>query len=391
MFYFVIFHSSVSAGKDLDKKTLTTFLYGCVLYIIFHALLSTSDRPFFKTVQSYFWVIMAIDIVCMLYIYIKLIKPNPGDGSFVTGLKDKVVGLLDNFVDMSMYNNNDIVLSEYPINMHPSQHANEATYPQYSHSVKHGPGILKKAVSIDESMNEIREIEPVTQIPDQQIQTSHPETDQGETDEINNQLAQLTDSMMQFNSDNRHANSHSTGDRTRDLLSERAMSNLMQPKPKEVPAALQSTSVDAIRKRANSTLAAETVKTMNTKSVLENRAELSNDQLRTLSLNYNPDELVSDVLKRPKFEKGAEPNGTASSRLTKETLQPESAIPLTLNSKPNPGGREFGVTPVALQWACNPVQTVWNTNKKQDDAASVASSDVGSMLDFDMSEFAQSI
>lgn len=353
MFYFVIFHSSVSAGKDLDKKTLTTFLYGCVLYIIFHALLSTSDRPFFKTVQSYFWVIMSIDIICMLYIYIKLIKPSPSDGTFVTGLKDKVVGLLDNFVDMSMYNNNDIVLSEYPITMHPAQHANEPTYHQYSHSVKHGPGILKKAVSIDESMNEIREIEPVTQISDQQIQTSHPETDQGETDEINNQLAQLTDSMMQFN------NQNSTGDRTRDLLSERAMSNLMQPKPKEVPAALQSTSVDAIRKRANSTLAAETVKTMNTKSVLENRSELSNDQLRTLSLNYNPDELVSDVLKRPKFEKGAEPNGTASSRLTKETLQPESAI--------------------------------WIPNKKQDDAASVASSDVGSMLDFDMSEFAQSI
>ena len=296
MFYFVIFHSSVSAGKDLDKKTLTTFLYGCVLYIIFHALLSTSERPFFKTVQSYFWVIMAIDIVCMLYIYVKLIKPVPEAGaSFVTGLKDKVTGLLDNFVDMSMYTN-DIELSEYPINIHPGQIANKATYPQYSHSVKHGPGILKKAVSIDESMNEIREIEPVNQITEQEIQFPQPDSDQGETDEINNQLAQLTDSMMSFN------NQNSTGDRTRDLLSERAMSNLMQPKPKEVPAALQSTSVDAIRKRANSTLAAETVKTMNTKSVLENRTELSNDQLRSLTLNYNPDELVSDVLKRPKFE-----------------------------------------------------------------------------------------
>ena len=150
-----------------------------------------------------------------------------------------------------------------------------------------------------------------------------------------------------------------TGDKARDLLSERAMTNIMQPKPKEVPAALQSTSVDAIRKRANSTLGSETVKTMNTKSVLDNRTDLTNAQLTAISLNYNPDELVSDVLKRPKFEKGSEPNGTASSRLTKETLQPASAI--------------------------------WNANKKQDDGASVASSDVGSMLDFDMSEFAQSI
>lgn len=359
MFYFVIFHSSVSAGKDLDKKTLTTFLYGCVLYIIFHALLSTSERAFFKTVQTYFWVIMAIDIVCMLYIYVKLIKPTPGSGaSFITGLKDKVTGLLDNFVDMSMYTN-DIELSEYPINMHPSNmHPGQITSPQhqYSQSVKFDtrtPGILKKAVSIDESMNEIREIESVNQLISQQIQL--PNSDQGETDEINDQLAQLTDSMMTFN------NQNSTGDRTRDLLAERGVlySNLIQPKPKDVPAALQSTSVNAIRKRANSTLAAETVKTMDTKSVLENRAELSNDQLRTLTLNYNPDELVNDVLKRPKFEKGNEPNGVASSRLTKETLQPDSAI--------------------------------WNANKKQDDSASVASSDVGSMLDFDMSEFAQSI
>jgi hypothetical protein len=64
------------------------------------------------------------------------------------------------------------------------------------------------------------------------------------------------------------------------------------------------------------------------------------------------------MLKRPKFEKGTEPNGVASSRLTKETLLPSSAT-----------------------WI----------NKKQDDGVSVASSDVGSMLDFDMSEFAQSI
>lgn len=354
MFYFVIFHSSVSAGKDLDKKTLTTFLYGCVLYIIFHALLSTSERPFFKTVQSYFWVIMAIDIICMLYIYIKLIKPTHvggQSGSFIGGLKDKVTGFIDNFIDMSMYTN-DIELSEYPINIYPTPEQMSNIQPQYLHSQNRG--ILKKAVSIDESMNEIREIEPVNQISDQQIQFPQPDSDQGETNIINSQLAQLTDSMMQFNNNN-----NSTGDKTRDLLSERAMSNLIQPKPKEIPAALQSTSVDAIRKRANSTLAAETVKTMNTKSVLENRAELSNDQLKALNLNYNPDELVSDVLKRPKFEKGAEPNGTASSRLTKETLQPASAI--------------------------------WNANKKQDDSASVASSDVGSMLDFDMSEFAKSI
>lgn len=356
MFYFVIFHSSVSAGKDLDKKTLTTFLYGCVLYIIFHALLSTSERPFFKTIQTYFWVIMAIDIICMLYIYVKLLKPTDDGSSFVGGLKEKVTGLLDNFIDTSMYTN-DIELQSYPINI----------YPNAEQMIQRQPsGILKKSVSIDESMNEVKEIEDPTNTDNLHyeemapIQPAH--NDNGETDELNNQLAQLTDSMMQLNPEptvSVQQNIHrTTGDKTRDLLSERAMTNLMQAKPKEVPAALQSTSVDAIRKRANSTLASETVKTMNTKSVLENRTELTNSQLSAISLSYNPDELVSDVLKRPKFEKGTEPNGVASSRLTKETLLPASAM-----------------------WI----------NKKQDDGVSVASSDVGSMLDFDMSEFAQSI
>ena len=37
-------------------------------------------------------------------------------------------------------------------------------------------------------------------------------------------------------------------------------------------------------------------------------------------------------------------------------------IPLTLNSKPTPGGRELCVTPVALHWACNPVQTVYQVS-----------------------------
>jgi len=367
MFYFVIFHSSVSAGKDLDKKTLTTFLYGCVLYIIFHALLSTSDRPFFKTIQSYFWVIMAIDIICMLYIYIKLLKPSGDSSSFVGGLKEKVTGLLDNFIDTSMYTN-DIELQSYPINIYPNAE-------QMTQMAQRQPsGILKKSVSIDESMNEVKEIYGPEDINnDNTVNLGYEAPDNSETDELNNQLAQLTDSIMQLNPESitpsTQQNIHRpTGDKTRDLLSERAMTNLMQTKPKEVPAALQSTSVDAIRKRANSTLASETVKTMNTKSVLENRTELTNSQLGSLSLSYNPDELVSDVLKRPKFEKGAEPNGVASSRLTKETLQPSSTIWDNRQQVPNKKNTE-----------------------SRDDAASVASSDVGSMLDFDLSEFAQSI
>lgn len=363
MFYFVIFHSSISAGKDLDKKTLTTFLYGCVLYIIFHALLSTNDRPFFKTIQSYFWVILAIDIICMLYIYVKLIKPNPisQNTSFFGGIKEKITGMLDNIVDTSMYSN-DIVFNEYPINIQPKHMSENPTR-----------GILKKTVSINESINEINEItqhninEQInTDDESQHVYSQVVPENNTETDEINQQLAQLTGSMMNFDNNNKTSvTSCSTAnnpriqnenDRERNMLSERATIYYPVPeKPKDTPKELQSTSVDEIRKKST-LITPDVVKVMDTKAVLNNRTDLTNEQLGAIKLNYNPDELISDVLNRPKFEKGYEPNGVASSRLTKDTLQSDS-----------------------MSWA-----------KKNDDAASVAS-DIGSMLDFDLSEFAQSI
>ena len=45
-------------------------------------------------------------------------------------------------------------------------------------------------------------------------------------------------------------------------------------------------------------------------------------------------------------------------KLVKIIKAKQTAVPLTLNSKPTPGGQRIGVTPVALHWACNPVQTV---------------------------------
>jgi hypothetical protein len=365
MFYFAIFHSSVSAGKDLDKKTLTTFLYGCVLYIIFHALLSTSERPFFKMIQSYFWIIMAIDIVCMLYIYVKILKPMPSDsGGFVVGLKEKFTGLLDNIIDTSMYSTNIEMPAYHEID---TNHAVPYNRQPYNHpGTDAAKGILKKSVIINEDHNEVKEIEAnIVHEPENSISHPAPQDDNGETDDINSQLVQFTDSAMNFNSPEQPM------DRKRDLLAERAMTNLIPAKPAETPKALQSTSIDEIRKRTTS-LNTNTVKSMNTKSVLANRTELTNSQLSALNLNYNPDELVSDVLNRPKFEKGTEPLGVASSRLNKNTLQPGTDI---WNNKKISGADILNAN---------------NNIKKNDDSASIAS-DVGSMLDFDLTEFAQTI
>ena len=134
MFYYMVFHTSISAGKDIDKKTLTTFLYGSVLYIIFHALLNSSDRLFFKTIQSYFWIILTIDVVCMLYLYTNLIFTKTDSrtqaNTFFDQLKHKLLLILDNFIDVSNYTN-DVTLfntmpaiqQQYQYQQHPQQHS----------------------------------------------------------------------------------------------------------------------------------------------------------------------------------------------------------------------------------------------------------------------------
>lgn len=68
MFYFLIFHTSISKSNTIDKKLLTTFLYGSVLYLILHGLIKTSEYSIFKYIANYFWYIIAIDIATLIYL-----------------------------------------------------------------------------------------------------------------------------------------------------------------------------------------------------------------------------------------------------------------------------------------------------------------------------------
>jgi hypothetical protein len=108
----MIFHSSLSAGKDIDKKTLSTFLYGSVLYIIFHALMTSNERPFFITIQNYYWTILAIDIISMLFIYGKLAQKST-NGTLWSTAKAKIRQLLESIIDTSIYTS-DVYVEEEP-------------------------------------------------------------------------------------------------------------------------------------------------------------------------------------------------------------------------------------------------------------------------------------
>ena len=116
MFFFLIFHTSISAHKDLDKKSLTTFFYGAILYIIFRAILNTSERPFILALKEYFWIIVALDIISMIYIYKTILDIRTG-GNATSEVHSRILSFFENIADTSMYKTNlEIIDNNQPDN-----------------------------------------------------------------------------------------------------------------------------------------------------------------------------------------------------------------------------------------------------------------------------------
>jgi len=90
MFYYVIYNSTILnyAGNN---KNLNTFIYGTVLYILLHGLINSYTNQFAIYIKSYFWVILAIDIFSIYYMYNYINTDN--DSETTNSLKS----LLDTF------------------------------------------------------------------------------------------------------------------------------------------------------------------------------------------------------------------------------------------------------------------------------------------------------
>ena len=58
MFYYLIYNSSYIKKKEHKDKSLYTLIYGSIVYIILHALLSFTFK---SDVIKYFWIIFLID------------------------------------------------------------------------------------------------------------------------------------------------------------------------------------------------------------------------------------------------------------------------------------------------------------------------------------------
>lgn len=103
MFYYVIYNSTVLNYSNNNKK-LNTFIYGTVLYILSHGLINSYDNKFAKYIKNYFWVVLAIDIFSIYYMYTYI---DNGSENETDSLKALLSNFYNNTSNIKKSNNSD--------------------------------------------------------------------------------------------------------------------------------------------------------------------------------------------------------------------------------------------------------------------------------------------
>ena len=116
MFYYLIYNSSFSNYQmDLNKKYITTILYGSILYILLHAYLSISSSMFIQQLKPYFWLILCLDIASIFYIYSSMNTSNDINSS-ISKIRDTLQSYLKNNMDTSTSNIHNSLNLKTPMN-----------------------------------------------------------------------------------------------------------------------------------------------------------------------------------------------------------------------------------------------------------------------------------
>ena len=86
MYYFVIYQSSITEYYDTEKKYLTSFFWGTIAYIFTHAFLTSTNIPLLVQLYKSFWLLIAVDIGVMIYMYYNIKNKDSLDNSLVDTL-----------------------------------------------------------------------------------------------------------------------------------------------------------------------------------------------------------------------------------------------------------------------------------------------------------------
>jgi hypothetical protein len=88
MFFFLIFHTSISSSKTIENKLITTLFYGIILYLLLHGLIKTSSYNIFNYIGNVYWYILILDILVVIYLTRNIIDYK---------------GMFNNIIDTSIY------------------------------------------------------------------------------------------------------------------------------------------------------------------------------------------------------------------------------------------------------------------------------------------------
>jgi hypothetical protein len=410
MFYFLLSNSSITKIKDPEKKLLTTFLYGSVLYIIFHAILNTSNKSFFKIIKTYYWTLLALDIFTLIFYYkstfINLIIKDGIVKKIITMVGNLLRTSLNKLVDTSSYSTNIDFSSNVgntdsfedvkcTLNNLKQKTLELENFQEHQSTLQPQP-ILKKVSfnekenishtisnDIKELNNDLQNLNHPTNINSNinQINNCNGYNDNSNNDNINsNNINSNNNNSNYINSNNNNSNNCSNSNYNN---SNNSNNNNINSNSRQIDNTTSS-SIQEIRKKQNIDIS--NLQQYDNNTLLLNREELSNDELENIKLNYNPNDLLNNI--KYETEQNNEllngnnfMSGNSNTKLDNNDI---GTIKSTIISKNN-----NLINYSNNDTSNNTSKTNSSKNNTDNDKISVISSvsDLGSILDFNLDEF----
>lgn len=344
MFYFLLSNSSITKIKDPEKKLLTAFLYGSVLYIIFHAIINASSRSFFQIIKSYYWILLSLDIFT-LFIYYKEV--------FITIIRNcssvnKIIFTIGTLIQDTLTKITNI--SDYSNEVEFSSSNNNNNNEDIFNDVKCTLDNLKQKT------NDLEEKHNTTSQDNKKVRFNIDTTpNNNDTSQIpnNDNINNINKNLQQINND--FFNNTQTTIKSNDKLESNTSSLIQDIRNKQ---------------KIDNTKLFE----YDNNVLLENRDQLSNSELENIKLDYNPNDLLENIVYESEQKNELLNGNTFLSGNTNETL---------LNNIITPSQKDNNALP-QNQPINQPIKQTTN-----EDTHSVVSniSDLGSILDLNLDDF----
>jgi hypothetical protein len=417
MFYFLVFNSSISKTPNPNKRMLTTLLYGTVAYICFHAILSSSKNEFLGTIQQYFWMFIVGDLGASIYMYNEYCDQKKFKGNvftqfmivftkFMDGiLSSKITGIsygLDEYDDSDDSDSDNDSNSDddedndsddedgYSINKNNKETFKNKKKRNKSKKKHPKNGILKRRVSFnnEKAVKHFQKDDIISSSTQNTIPvTQELQNSQNEMSELNKQLLALQKQQEQ-----------ETQPKMGTSIS--AIRNKQVGNVSQTQTSIPSLPTAEINEMIN-----------NTDELLQNKDNIKNEDLVNMKLNYDPNINLNDSggnvpnLKLDNFVENPiteleKDNSAQVNELFKSYSNNLSGTSTDVKENFQQQMEQFNKQKEALlkkqMSQKDQHQNVYNPNldaNGSSDAQSVVSSasDLGSVMDFDMDDFANTL